>query len=161
MLVQASFDDIKGSRDLFESTKAVLFLGTPHAGSPFAGMGDTLRGIVKAVGFSTANQNLRDLNPDSAMLEQCRVNFQTLHRRGGFEVYTFQEELGMTGIGIAKADNKGCSHTLHDVDNHDDADRNSGCSGHFIRVSRLGWQIHDQCQSHDDVQVLEQRGYRL
>jgi hypothetical protein len=106
MLVQAAFDDIEGSKDLLKSTKAILFLGTPHAGSPFADMGDTLRAIVKAVGFSTAYQNLRDLKTESSILDQCRLNFQTLHGREGFKVYTFQEELGMTGIGIAKADNK-------------------------------------------------------
>ena len=108
MLVQASIEDRKGSKDLFESTKAVLFFGTPHAGSPFAKMGDTLRVIVKAVGFGAAKQNLRDLKPDSAILEDCRRNFETLHSRRKFEVYTFQEDRGMTGIGFAKADNKVC-----------------------------------------------------
>jgi hypothetical protein len=159
MLLQASFDGTKVDKDLLESTKAVLFLGTPHAGSAFAEMGDTLRAIVKAVGISAANQNLRDLKTDSTMLDQCRSNFQTLHRRVGFEVYTFQEELGMTGIGIAKADNKVCIQFLCYFDKH--ADSNSGCSRHFIRVSRLNRQTHHQCQSYDDVQILEQRGYWL
>jgi hypothetical protein len=108
MLVQASIEDRKGSKDLFESTKAVLFFGTPHAGSPFAKMGDTLRVIVKAVGFGAAKQNLRDLKPDNPILEDCRQNFEALHSRRKFEVHTFQEDRGMTGIGFAKADNKVC-----------------------------------------------------
>jgi hypothetical protein len=108
MLLEANIDNTKGSKNVLQSTKAVLFLGTPHAGSQFADMGDTLRRIVSAVGFGTANQNLRDLKPDSAMLEQCRKHFQSLHESRDFEIYTFQEELGMTGIGIAAAGDKVC-----------------------------------------------------
>jgi hypothetical protein len=111
MLLEANIDDTKSSKDVLESTKAVLFLGTPHAGSSFADMGDTLRRIVNAVGFGTANQNLRDLKPESAMLEQCRKHFQSLHKSRNFDIYTFQEELGMTGIGIAAADDKVCKHS--------------------------------------------------
>src|SRR4051812_21605343 len=117
MLLQASFDNREGSKDLFESTMGVLFLGTPHSGSSFAEKGDRLRGIMEAAGFDTAKQNLRDLAPDSTMLEQCRLNFQTLHRRENFKVYIFQEALGMTGIRIAKANDKVCRRPLYVLDN--------------------------------------------
>lgn len=106
MLLRAKDVDVKGSNDLVDSTKAILFLGTPHMGSHLANTGDVLRAIVAATGFDTANQNLEVLKAGGMMLEQIRERFYGLHRRQGFEVYTFEEELGMTGIGFAKFGNK-------------------------------------------------------
>jgi protein SERAC1 len=108
MLLRASRSDDNGYRDLFTYTNAILFLGTPHAGSQFADVGDTLRRIVTAVGFDTASQNLSTLKPDSALLDQCREDFHMLYKRGRFEVYTFQEAYGMKGVGFAGLNDKVC-----------------------------------------------------
>jgi hypothetical protein len=102
MLLRASRSDDKSYEDIFKSTCAVFFLGTPHSGSPHAQLGETMRRVVQAVGFDTAHQNLAVLRPDSALLEQCREEFHILYKRGGFEVYTFQEAQGMKGIGFAQ-----------------------------------------------------------
>jgi len=101
---------------LFKSTKAILFLGTPHRGSEFAQWGDIFRGIVHAIGFDAAHQNLRDLRPDSAILDVIRGDFQKLHSKaqqengaggdGGLKVYTFKEAKGITGIGFVNLNNK-------------------------------------------------------
>jgi hypothetical protein len=161
MLIQADFDDDKDSRDLVAATKAVLFFGTPHGGSSFAELGDMLRGIAKAAGFDTAHQNLRDLKSDSAMLEQCRRNFITLHGRGGFKVYSFQEELGMSGVGIAKFSEKvytykifllvDCILILIEID----------CRGRILEFSTLDRHYKNPCQSYDDVQVYRERRSRI
>jgi hypothetical protein len=74
---------------------------------------------VHAIGFDSAHQNLRDLRPDSALLDAIRKDFQNLHSKaqqenntngdGGMKVYTFKEAKGITGIGFANLNNKASS----------------------------------------------------
>jgi hypothetical protein len=97
MLLRASRSSDKRYEDIFKSTSAVFFLGTPHAGSPHAELGEVLRRIIRAVGFDSAGQNLAALRPDSTLLEQCREEFYLLYKKGAFEVYTFQEARSLKG----------------------------------------------------------------
>lgn len=106
MLLRASRSDDKSYKDIFKSTHAVFFLGTPHGGSPYAELGEFLKRIVGAVGFDGAGQNLGTLKPDSALLEHCREEFHLLYKRQKFEVYTFQEARGLKGIGFASLNDK-------------------------------------------------------
>jgi hypothetical protein len=106
MLLRASRSNDKSYEDIFKSTSAVFFLGTPHTGSPHAELGETLRKIIRVMGFDSAGQNLLTLRPDSILLDQCREEFHLLYKRGSFEVYTFQEARGMTGIGFAMFNDK-------------------------------------------------------
>jgi hypothetical protein len=99
------------STKIFDSTEAILFLGTPHGGSPVASQAEIFRKIVSVIGFDAAHQNIRDLKPDSSILDAIRRDFQKLHQRarkessineaGRLRVYTFKESIGMTGIGFA------------------------------------------------------------
>jgi ankyrin repeat domain-containing protein 50 len=84
------------------STKAVLFLGTPHRGSSKAETGEMLRRIASASGFSTSDKNLRALNIDSSELEGIHERFLKLRKQNQwhFETRTFQEAKGMTGLGF-------------------------------------------------------------
>jgi hypothetical protein len=58
------------------------------------------------MGFDSARQNLDALRVDSALLEQCREGFHLLYKKGGFEVYTFQEARGLKGVGFASFNDK-------------------------------------------------------
>jgi len=115
MLLDASRSGDEQYKDIFKSTKAVFFLGTPHVGSRFAELGDFFRAIVEATGFDTANQNLNALKPDNALLYQCRRDFFTLFNGGSFKVYTFQEARGLKGIGFARLNDKVCLY-VHDCE---------------------------------------------
>jgi hypothetical protein len=106
LLLRASRSKTENYQQVFRAAKAVLFLGTPHSGSQFAQMGETLTAIARAAGFDTANQNLMALKPDSALLEGCREDFHALYSEGSFEMITFQEAKGMKGIGLAKLNDK-------------------------------------------------------
>lgn len=88
--------------DIYTSTSAVLFLGTPHRGSNKAESGETLRKIASASGFNTSDKNIRALQIDSSELEGIHERFMKLNQRNPwpFEVRTFQEAKGMTGIGF-------------------------------------------------------------
>jgi hypothetical protein len=106
MLLCASESDRKVQQDLCNSTQAILFLGTPHRGSAYAGVGETIRRIVSHAGFDTANQNIRALEIDGALLERCDERFQKLRNRCGFEIHTFQEARAMKGTQILSLNEK-------------------------------------------------------
>lgn len=97
MLLRANESEGGRDKDIYLSTKAILFLGTPHRGGNLTDWGETARRIVSAAGFDTGHQNIRDLAIDSPMLEDCRERFLKLHDRRKFEICTFQEGRGMKG----------------------------------------------------------------
>jgi len=98
MLLLCSESDQRLERMLLDSTKAIMFFGTPHRGSDFSDLGETLRRVASAVGFDTAKQNVRTLEVDSGVLEECHRRFQQLQSRENLEIFTFQETRGITGI---------------------------------------------------------------
>jgi hypothetical protein len=106
MLLRASESDGKAQQDLCNSTQAILFLGTPHRGSAYANLGEVIRRIVSIAGFDAANQNIRALEVDGGLLENCDEHFQKLRQRRGFEVHTFQEAYGMKGTSIFSLNEK-------------------------------------------------------
>jgi hypothetical protein len=113
MLLRASESDTDRERSIFESTSAILFLGTPHRGGNFVGWGETLRRIVSAAGFDTGSQNLHDLAIDSQILEDCHERFLKLYNRNKFEICTFQEARGMKGTSLGGLNQKVHSWPLH------------------------------------------------
>lgn len=98
MLLLCSESDQRLDKMLLDSTKAIMFFGTPHRGSDFSDLGETLRRIVSIVGFDTAKQNVRTLEVDSGVLEECHRRFQQLQSRYNLGIFTFQETRGVTGI---------------------------------------------------------------
>jgi hypothetical protein len=100
MLLRASESEGERERNIYESTKAILFLGTPHRGGNYADWGEAARRIASAAGFDTGHQNIRDLAIDSPMLEDCRERFFNLYNRRRFEICTFQEGRGMKATSL-------------------------------------------------------------
>ncbi|KAF7877669.1 hypothetical protein EAF04_001340 [Stromatinia cepivora] len=64
--------------------------------------------IVSAAGFSTNDQSIRNLQINSSDLEIIYEEFISLYERPGrhFEVCTFQEAQGLTGVSYVKFDHK-------------------------------------------------------
>ena len=85
-------------QDVYRSSSAILFLGTPHRGSDHASLGNTIRRIVSVVGFDTHDQILQALQPGSEILELVREEFCEIWRERGFTVRTFQESRGIAGV---------------------------------------------------------------
>lgn len=98
MLLMCSEGDRDVDNALVRSTKAILFFGTPHRGSDFSDLGETLRRIASAAGFDTAKQNISTLDVDSGVLEECHRRFQKLYSQYSFDIFTFQETRGIAGI---------------------------------------------------------------
>lgn len=85
-------------RAVYNSTIAVIFMGTPHRGSDYADWGIILRNIAVASGFDASDRNLGDLRGDSPMLEILRSDFGKMLKEERFELYTFQEGKGLKGV---------------------------------------------------------------
>ncbi|KAJ6437374.1 hypothetical protein O9K51_09930 [Purpureocillium lavendulum] len=91
-------------RDIFDSVRGIVFLGTPHRGSWLAKWADipaTLLGVVK----STNNKLLDLLKTDEEILKDTREQFlatiREQHRNGRrLEVTCFVEELPVPGVGL-------------------------------------------------------------
>lgn len=120
MLLLSSDSDREPDQRLCESTKAILFFGTPHRGNEFSDLGETMRRVASAVGFDTAKQNIRTLEIDGGILEECHRRFQLLQSRQNIEIYTFHETHGVTGISYLglnhKASQVSALRTFHPAD---------------------------------------------
>jgi hypothetical protein len=90
--------------DIYISTEAILFLGTPHRGSSKAGIGEVVRKIVSVSGFDTTDQNIRALQINSSELEFIHELFMKLYDQKDrrFQVLTFQEAKSVVGISYLK-----------------------------------------------------------
>ncbi|KAG4421365.1 hypothetical protein IFR04_005548 [Cadophora malorum] len=88
--------------EIFKSTKAVFFLGTPHRGSGKASIGEMARRIASASGLDTFDQNLRALQVNSIELEMIHESFVRLYEQNDchFQVITFQETKGYSRIAV-------------------------------------------------------------
>lgn len=95
-------------QDILCSTAAIIFLGTPHRGSPgLANLGEIVRRTASTLLLVDSNATiLRTLGCDSPELELCRESFSAQWREYQFRVKTFQEALGLGGIGIGRYPDK-------------------------------------------------------
>lgn len=91
-------------QDIYTSTRAIIFFGTPHRGSEGASWGLMLSAITQAVQIDANSAILRDLDPQSgsSKLEELMLDFDDIlrdsQRAQELCVFSFQEEKGMTGV---------------------------------------------------------------
>jgi hypothetical protein len=108
MLRRSQISDEKNIQNVVESTRAIIFLGTPHRGSTgMAALGDIVRRVAGTIlRIDTNAVILRALGLDGPELELCRESFNTQWRVYNFQVKTFQEALGMTGVNLGLLNEK-------------------------------------------------------
>lgn len=106
MLLRASESETERERNIYNSTNAILFLGTPHRGGNFVAYGEIARRIVGASGYDTNRQNILALAIDSHVLEDIHERFLRLYRRKKIEIRTFQEARGMKGTSVLNLNQK-------------------------------------------------------
>ncbi|CAH0025972.1 unnamed protein product, partial [Clonostachys rhizophaga] len=108
VLRRSELSEEDGLRDILACTAAVIFLGTPHRGSPgLASTADTVRRVAQAILRVDANAAvLRSLGVDSPELEICHQSFMAQWRKRGIKVKTFQEAEAMHGLNFGLMNDK-------------------------------------------------------
>ena len=107
MLATAASSSDNGLRNIIDVTAAVIFLGTPHRGSPeLTAVAAWARGFISAIRFETNAAILDTLGLRNSDLERVQETFSTLWRKHDFRVKTFQEGLGLTGFNLGVLGNK-------------------------------------------------------
>lgn len=83
----------KHHREIFENTRGIIFLGTPHRGSPFAELAQMPVSVLGL--FKSSNKALLDvLGTSSELLEDINNGFfEMVHDRPQIRVQCFFEEL--------------------------------------------------------------------
>lgn len=102
-LRESEDSDKEHQKDIIKSTVAVMFLGTPHRGSNMAGLGEIAKDVAAvALRFDTNSDILGALSVDSPQLDVCRRSFVRQWNKYNFQVKTFQESKGLTGVNIGR-----------------------------------------------------------
>lgn len=90
-------------RSVFESTKGIMFFGTPHGGTdPRGFLQHTTELVIKAVGFQVNQQIVDSLLPSSERLAELRDEFGPLAHEQQWAIHSFQEQLGIKILGGRK-----------------------------------------------------------
>ena len=80
---------------ILDATRGIVFLGTPHKGSPvqLPGLGT----FIMQIGQDTSVELIRDLARETQTLDRIRDEFMRILDRRTFTVFSFVEELVMVG----------------------------------------------------------------
>ncbi|PVH98333.1 hypothetical protein DM02DRAFT_531366, partial [Periconia macrospinosa] len=102
---------IRRSEKTRERTKLVIFLGTPHRGSAYAGWGEIASNLARLALQDTNKKILEALEVNSEVLDNIHEEFKTIVYKGGVKIHSFQEARGISGM--KGLDEKAChSRTL-------------------------------------------------
>jgi hypothetical protein len=82
---------------IISSTRGIVFLGTPHRGSPLASLAKVVAFVAQAALHSVNDSLIRDLESESGTLDRIGDNFSRLLEKRTFSVWSFIEELPVTG----------------------------------------------------------------
>jgi hypothetical protein len=90
----------KRMRPVLASTKAMMFMGTPHSGSHLANWGETLAKLLSNI-HTTNPDILGLLGPGSQLLVNLQTDFQQmlLNPEAHIFVFYFYEEYAVSGLG--------------------------------------------------------------
>ncbi|TGJ78947.1 hypothetical protein E0Z10_g9820 [Xylaria hypoxylon] len=104
IVVKVALGNSRGSKhqpqylSVYESTRGIVFLGTPHGGSHAANWGLVASNVVKFALQEPAERVLRGLKPNNELLENLRKMFLQMLEDGHFGVHSFYETKSMMGI---------------------------------------------------------------
>ncbi|KAF5542088.1 hypothetical protein FNAPI_10072 [Fusarium napiforme] len=111
MLALSWASDTASLKGIVECTAAIIFLGTPHRGSPeLSAIGEWARSILDIFPFQTTSAILDILGLKTTDLERGHEAFSRLWLQYDFRVKTFQEGFGLTGIKLGVLGNKVVPH---------------------------------------------------
>ncbi len=90
-------------RQVYESTAAIMFFGTPHGGADPRGLlAHITERVARAVGFTVNEKIVDTLLPTSERLRELRDEFGPMARQKNWIIYSFQEQYGVQLLGGKK-----------------------------------------------------------
>jgi hypothetical protein len=89
---------IRRSEIVRDWTKLVIFLGTPHWGSAYAGWGQIASNLARVALQDSNKRLLETLEVNNEVLNNIHEEFKTIAFKGTLKIYTFQESRGVTSI---------------------------------------------------------------
>jgi hypothetical protein len=81
-----------------DRTKLVIFLGTPHRGSAYAGWGQIASNLARLALQDSNKRLLETLEVNNEILDNIHEEFKTIAYKGTLKIHTFQEARGITGM---------------------------------------------------------------
>ncbi|KAL9109562.1 MAG: hypothetical protein Q9227_005742 [Pyrenula ochraceoflavens] len=79
-------------------TKLIIFLGTPHRGSPIAGWGEIASNLV-SLALQDSNKNIiKTLEVNGEVLDNIHESFKHTVERNGTRIHSFQESRAISGV---------------------------------------------------------------
>ncbi|KAI0184731.1 hypothetical protein EV127DRAFT_443312 [Xylaria flabelliformis] len=91
-------DAIRRSEPCQSRTKLIIFLGTPHRGSSYAGWGAIASNLV-SLAFQDSNKGIiQSLEVNSEALDNIQEEFLRIAHKAGIKVHSFQEARAISGV---------------------------------------------------------------
>ena len=79
-------------------TKLVIFLGTPHRGSAYAGWGDIASNLALLVLQDSNKKLVKTLEVNNEVLDNIHEEFKTIADHSRIRIHSFQEARGISGM---------------------------------------------------------------
>ncbi|KAJ4301286.1 hypothetical protein N0V90_003377 [Kalmusia sp. IMI 367209] len=91
-------DAIRRSEIVREQTKLIIFLGTPHRGSAYAGWGQIASNFARLALQDSNKKILETLEVNNEVLDNIHEEFKTIAFKGTMKIHSFQEARGISGM---------------------------------------------------------------
>lgn len=86
-------------QDIFESTRGIIFFGTPHSGADPRGiLQHVAEKVIKIMGFTVNEQIVNTLLPTAERLRELRDEFGPMVLEQDWRIHSFQEQLGVPAL---------------------------------------------------------------
>ena len=79
-------------------TKLIVFLGTPHRGSPYADWGKVASNLARMALQSPNKKVVVGLEVNGEVLDNINDEFKTIVHSRGLKIHSFQEARGISGF---------------------------------------------------------------
>lgn len=89
---------IRRSEAIRNQTKLIIFLGTPHRGSGYAGWGQIASNLARLALQDTNKKILQTLEVNDETLDNIHEEFKTIAFKGMIKIHSFQEARGIAGM---------------------------------------------------------------
>ncbi|MCJ1307313.1 hypothetical protein MMC25_000959 [Agyrium rufum] len=91
-------DALHRSKLCAKRTKLIIFLGTPHRGSSYAGWGEIASNLARIALQDSHKKIIETLEPNSEVLDNIHEEFKSIVNTSGVRIHSFQEARGISGM---------------------------------------------------------------